>query len=158
MAGVQSGPTMEKPGYILLAEDSPYDVEMILDAFAQHNLPNETIVVSDGEEALDFLFRRGRYANRSSENPLLIVLDMKMPKVIGIDVLREVRADEKLRCTPVVMLTSSREEPDIIRSYELGVNAYVVKPVDFLAFIEAAKQIGVFWAQYNEQPPRLQQS
>jgi CheY-like chemotaxis protein len=144
---------MEKPGFILLAEDSPYDVEMILDAFAQHNLTNDTVVVGDGEEALDFLFRRGRYVARAEGNPLLIVLDMKMPKVTGLDVLREIRADEKLRCTPVVMLTSSREEPDIRRSYQLGVNAYVVKPVDFQAFIEAAKQLGVFWALHNEQPP-----
>ena len=142
-----------KTKLILFAEDSPHDVEMTLNAFAEHHLANEVVVVNNGEEALDFLFCRGRYADRSTGNPALVVLDLKMPKVDGLEVLREIRADETLRVTPVVMLTSSREQADILRSYELGTNAYVVKPVDFHSFIEAVKQLGAFWVIHNEPHP-----
>jgi CheY-like chemotaxis protein len=144
-----------KTKLILFAEDSPHDVEMTLNAFAEHNLVNEIVVVNDGAEALDFLFCRGRYANRSTGNPALVVLDVKMPKVDGLEVLREIRADARLRLIPVVMLTSSREQADILRGYELGTNAYVVKPVDFHSFIEAVKQLGAFWLIHNEPHPSL---
>jgi len=144
---------MGDPKYILLAEDSPQDVEMTLAAFAEHKLLNEVIVVNDGEEALDFLYCRGRYKQRLPGNPVLVLLDLKMPKVDGLEVLRTIKGDESLRLTPVVMLTSSREEQDIVRSYRLGINAYVVKPVDFHAFIEAVKQLGTFWTIHNEPPP-----
>jgi len=144
-----------KTPLILFAEDSPHDVEMTLNAFAEHNLVNEIVVVNDGAEALDFLFCRERYANRSTGNPALVVLDVKMPKVDGLEVLREIRADARLRPIPVVMLTSSREQADILRSYQLGTNAYVVKPVDFHSFIEAVKQLGAFWMIHNEPHPSL---
>jgi CheY-like chemotaxis protein len=126
---------------------------MTLAAFAEHKLSNEIVVVNDGEQALDYLFSRGRFENRPSGNPILVLLDLKMPKVDGLEVLRQIKADETLRTTPVVMLTSSREEQDIVRSYRLGINAYVVKPVDFHAFIEAVKQLGTFWTIHNEPPP-----
>jgi CheY-like chemotaxis protein len=138
---------------ILLAEDNPNDVELTLAAFSEHNLANEVFVVSDGEEALDYLFRRGRFKDRPNGNPAIILLDLKMPKVDGIEVLRTIKQDEKLKKIPVVMLTSSREETDLMRSYQLGVNAYVVKPVDFQAFMNAVKQLGAFWALFNEPPP-----
>jgi CheY-like chemotaxis protein len=144
-----------KTKLILFAEDSPHDVEMTLNAFAAHNLVNEIVVVNDGAEALDFLFCRGRYADRSTGNPALVVLDVKMPKVDGLEVLREIRANARLRPIPVVMLTSSREQADILRGYELGTNAYVVKPVDFHSFIEAVKQLGAFWMVHNEPHPSL---
>lgn len=138
---------------ILLAEDSPQDVEMTLSALAEHKLVNEVVVVNDGEQALDYLHCRGRYANRRPGNPILVLLDLKMPKVDGLEVLRDIKGDALLRSTPVVMLTSSREEQDVVRSYQLGINAYVVKPVDFHAFIEAVKQLGTFWTLHNEPPP-----
>jgi CheY-like chemotaxis protein len=138
---------------ILLAEDNPNDVELTLAAFSEHNLANEVFVVSDGEEALDYLYQRGRYKDRPNGNPAVILLDLKMPKVNGLEVLRTIKQDEKLKKIPVVMLTSSREEPDLVRSYQLGVNAYVVKPVGFQSFMDAVKQIGVFWALFNEPPP-----
>ena len=141
---------------ILLAEDNPNDVELTLAAFSEHNLANEVFVVSDGEEALDYLFQRGRFKARPNGNPAVILLDLKMPKVDGLEVLRIIKQDEKLKNIPVVMLTSSREEPDLLRSYQLGVNAYVVKPVDFQSFMDAVKQIGVFWALFNEPPPGSQ--
>lgn len=144
---------MKKTKLILFAEDSPHDVEMTLNAFAEYSVLNEIVVVNDGAEALDFLFRRGAYANRTTGNPAVIVLDVKMPKVDGLEVLRAVRADEGLRLTPVVMLTSSREEADIIRSYQLGSNAYLVKPVDFHAFTDAVRQLGTFWTIHNEPYP-----
>lgn len=144
-----------KTKLILFAEDSPHDVEMTLSALAEHNVANEIVVVSDGAEALDFLFCRGRYAGRTTGNPALVVLDVKMPKVDGIEVLREIRADATLRLIPVVMLTSSREQADILRTYQLGTNAYVVKPVDFHSFIEAVKQLGEFWMVHNEPLPSL---
>jgi CheY-like chemotaxis protein len=141
---------------ILLAEDNPNDVELTLAAFSEHNLANEVFVVSDGEEALDYLFRRGRFKDRPNGNPAVILLDLKMPKVDGLEVLRIIKQDEKLKNIPVVMLTSSREEPDLVRSYQFGVNAYVVKPVGFQSFMDAVKQIGVFWALFNEPPPGSQ--
>lgn len=138
---------------ILLAEDDPRDVELTLMALTESNLANEVDVVRDGQEALDYLFRRGAFENRTGNNPALILLDLKMPKVDGLEVLRAVRDDETVRMTPVVILTSSREERDIVESYKLGVNAYVVKPVDFSQFLEAIKQIGAFWAVVNQPPP-----
>jgi len=138
---------------ILLAEDNPNDVELTLTALAEHNLANGVVVVNDGAEALDYLNRRGRHHQRPPGHPVLILLDLKMPKVDGLEVLRTVKQDAELKNIPVVMLTSSREEPDLQRAYELGVNAYVVKPVDFQAFIEAVRQIGVFWTMHNEPPP-----
>jgi CheY-like chemotaxis protein len=138
---------------ILLAEDNPQDVELTLAALAEHNLANEVVVVTDGEEALDYLHCRGRFQMRNRGNPAVVLLDLKMPKLDGLEVLRDIKGDERLKRIPVVMLTSSREEPDLVRSYGLGVNAYVVKPVDFQGFVEAVKQIGVFWAVHNEPPP-----
>jgi CheY-like chemotaxis protein len=140
-------------GRILLAEDSDADVELTLAALAEHNLANEVVVVRDGAEALDYLHRRGRYKDRGPGEPAVILLDLKMPKVDGLEVLREVKNDAELRKVPVVMLTSSREEQDLVESYRLGVNAYVVKPVDFGRFLEAVKQLGMFWAVVNEPPP-----
>jgi len=144
---------MSEPCRILLAEDSPLDIEMTLAALSEHHLVNEIVTVNDGEQALDYLFRRGKYAQRAPGNPVLVLLDLKMPKVDGLEVLRTIRQDEQLRMTPVVMLTSSREEQDVVRSYRLGINAYVVKPVDFHAFVEAVKQLSTFWTIHNEPPP-----
>ncbi len=141
---------------ILLAEDNPNDVELTLAAFSEHNLANEVFVVSDGEQALDYLYHRGRFKDRPNGNPAVILLDLKMPKVDGLEVLRAIKHDEKLKNIPVVMLTSSREEPDLVRAYQLGVNAYVVKPVGFQSFMDAVKQVGVFWAIFNEPPPGSQ--
>jgi len=132
--------------HILLVEDDPRDVELTLAALAEHNLANAVVVVQDGEEALDY---------RAGGSPVVVLLDLKMPKVSGLEVLKIVKADENLKTTPVVVLTSSREEPDLIESYEYGVNAYVVKPVDFSEFIKAVKQLGIFWAAMNEPPPPL---
>ncbi|HTB80697.1 MAG TPA: response regulator [Opitutaceae bacterium] len=138
---------------ILLAEDSSSDVELTLAAFAEHKLANKIEVVDDGAEALDYLYCRGKFKQRTTSNPALILLDLKMPKVDGLEVLRQIKQDAKLKSIPVVMLTSSREEPDLQRSYQLGVNAYVVKPVEFQSFVDAVKQIGAFWVLYNEPPP-----
>jgi CheY-like chemotaxis protein len=138
---------------IVLAEDTANDVELTLAALGEINLANEVVVVRDGAETLDYLYRRGVYANRQAGNPAVLLLDLKMPKVDGLDVLRALKADEQLKTIPVVMLTSSREEQDLVRSYTLGVNAYVVKPVDFRAFIAAVRQLGAFWAVVNEPPP-----
>ena len=138
---------------ILLAEDSPKDVELTLEALAAHNLANQVVVVKDGVEALEFLRCEGNYKLRRKGIPAVLLLDIKMPRMDGIETLRTIRSDPALKMLPVVMLTSSREEQDLIRSYELGVNAYVVKPVDFKEFIEAVKQLGVFWAVINEVPP-----
>ena len=138
---------------ILLAEDSPQDVELTLAALADHHVANQVDVVRDGAEALDYLYRRGAYAERANGHPALVLLDLKMPKVTGLEVLKHIKADPMLRTTPVVMLTSSREEGDLIKSYQLGVNAYVVKPVDFPDFMGAVRQIGGFWAVINETPP-----
>jgi CheY-like chemotaxis protein len=138
---------------ILLVEDSPNDVELILIALAGHRLVNEVAVVRDGEEALDYLYRRGPYAGRTAGNPAVILLDLKLPKVNGTEVLRQIRSDDYLRQIPVVILTSSQEEADRTESYELGVNAYVVKPIDFHSFVDAVRIVGAFWAVVNEPPP-----
>lgn len=140
---------------ILLAEDSRNDVELTLAALAEYKLANHIDVVRDGAEALDYLYARGAHAGRASGNPALVLLDLKMPKVDGLEVLRQVKGDPQLRTIPVVMLTSSREEGDLLRSYELGVNAYVVKPVEFGEFMGAVRQLGGFWAVVNEAPPAV---
>ena len=137
---------------ILLAEDNPKDVELTLEALAEHHLANEVFVVQDGAEALDYLYRRGEYQDRSGGNPAVVLLDIKMPKVDGLEVLRIIKSDAALKAVPVVLLTSSREDRDLIEGYALGVNAYVVKPVNFSDFIESVKQLGVFWAIVNEPP------
>jgi two-component system response regulator len=137
---------------ILLAEDNPQDVELTLAALDEHNLANEVVVVHDGAEALEYLCRRGKYAGRNGSNPVVVLLDLKMPKVDGLEVLRTIKSDEHMKTIPVVMLTSSREEQDLVKSYRLGVNAYVVKPVDFQQFIDAVKELGAFWALINEPP------
>ncbi len=138
---------------LLLVEDSPRDAELILDALATQHLANEVVHVRDGAEALDYLFRRGTFAGRSDGEPALMLLDLKMPKVDGMEVLRQIKADVGLRVIPVVMMTSSREEQDLMRSYQLGANAYVVKPLKFSEFMDAVKQVGAFWAILNESPP-----
>ena len=138
---------------ILLAEDSAKDVELTLAALEEKHLANRVDVVRDGEEALNYLYRRGRFQGREGNNPIVVLLDIKMPKVDGLEVLRQIKSDEKLKTVPVVVLTSSREEQDMVQSYKLGVNAYVVKPVDFSQFVDAIKEIGAFWAVINEPPP-----
>ena len=139
---------------ILLVEDSPRDAELALDALAANQLANEVVHVRDGAEALDYLHRRGQFADRSNSQPAVVVLDLKMPKVDGLEVLRQMKSDPALKVIPVVIMTSSREEGDLVRSYELGVNAYVVKPMKFGEFVEAVKQVGAFWAVINEPPPQ----
>lgn len=138
---------------ILLVEDDANDVELTLTALAQHNLANKIVVLRDGAEALDYLYRRGAYQRRSDSQPIVVLLDLKMPKMNGLEVLKQMRSDESLRMVPVVMLTSSREERDLVASYQLGVNAYVVKPVSFNEFVTAIQNLGVFWAIVNEPPP-----
>jgi CheY-like chemotaxis protein len=138
---------------ILLAEDNPKDVELTLAALGEHNLANEVVVVRDGAEALDYLCQRGNFAMRTTGNPAVVLLDLKMPKVDGLEVLKTLKNDPKFKSIPVVMLTSSREEKDLVESYKMGVNAYVVKPIDFREFIKAVKELGVFWAIINEPPP-----
>jgi len=138
---------------ILLVEDDPRDIDLTLDALEEYNLANEVAVVRDGADALDYLFVRGKHVSRTRENPAVVLLDLKLPKVDGLEVLRRIRSDEKLKLIPVVVLTSSHEESDMVASYKLGVNAYVVKPVDFHAFVNAVKELGVFWAVINEPPP-----
>jgi CheY-like chemotaxis protein len=137
---------------IVLAEDNENDLELTLTALRENHVVNEVVVVRDGAEALDYLFKRNRHADRPGNNPALLLLDLKMPKVDGIEVLRVVKTDPALKTIPVVVLTSSREEHDLMRSYDLGVNAYVVKPVDFHEFIDAVKLLGGFWAVVNETP------
>ena len=144
---------MEGLRTILLAEDSPKDVELIMEALSELNLANSVIVVKDGVEAMEYLRCEGNYKQRTQGNPAVILLDIKMPRKDGIEVLREIRNDELLKTIPVVILTSSREQKDLIESYKLGVNAYVVKPFNFKDFIDAVKQIGMFWAVVNELPP-----
>jgi len=139
---------------ILLAEDNEKDVELTLAALAEHHLANEVVTVRDGAEALDYLYHRGKFQALPNGSPVVILLDLKMPKVDGLEVLRIIRGDERLKHIPVVILTSSREEKDLVEGYALGVNAYVVKPVDFQEFVEAVKTLGAFWAVINEPPPR----
>lgn len=142
---------MLKP--ILLVEDNPHDLELTLIALERSQLANDVIVMRDGAEALDYLFRRGDHAERLPGNPAIMMLDLKLPKVDGLEVLKVVRDSPELRSIPIVMLTSSREGPDLQRAYELNVNAYVVKPVEFKAFVSAISDLGVFWAVLNEPPP-----
>jgi two-component system response regulator len=138
---------------ILLAEDNIHDVELTLSALEEYNLANEVVVVRDGAEALDYLFHRGKFAGHANGLPVVVLLDLKMPKVDGLQVLKQMKEDPQLRSIPVVMITSSREEQDLLGSYQLGVNAYVVKPVDFQQFVASIKQVGFFWAIINEPPP-----
>jgi CheY-like chemotaxis protein len=144
---------MNELARILIVEDDPKDVELTLTALEEYNLANEVVVARDGEEALDYLYCRGTFAMRTSENPAVLLLDLKLPKVDGLEVLQQIRSDEKLKLIPVVVLTSSREERDMVASYKLGVNAYVVKPVNFHEFVNAIKELGIFWAVINEPPP-----
>jgi CheY-like chemotaxis protein len=138
---------------ILLVEDSANDIELTLGALEENHLANEVVVVRDGEEALDFLYKRGVFKLRKNGNPAVVLLDLKLPRVDGLEVLKQLKADPALRAVPVVMLTSSREEQDLVRSYNLGVNAYVVKPVDFREFVAALRELGLFWAVINQPPP-----
>ena len=138
---------------ILLVDDNPNDIELALAALAENRLANDVIVVRDGEEALDYLHRRGIYKLRARGNPAVVLLDLKLPKIDGLEVLKELKSHDDLRQIPVVMLTSSREEQDLVRSYKLGVNAYVVKPVEFSEFMTAIKELGLFWAVINQPPP-----
>ena len=144
---------MERLGRILMVEDDSKDVELTLTALEDYNLANEVVVARDGEEALDYLYCRGKFSTRSHDNPAVILLDLKLPKVDGLEVLKQIKSDENLRFIPVVVLTSSKEEKDLVTSYKLGVNAYVVKPVDFHQFVNAIKELGMFWAIVNEPPP-----
>jgi CheY-like chemotaxis protein len=139
--------------HILLAEDDPKDVELTLSALAEYHLANEVVVARDGVEALDYMYRRGLFADRAAGNPIVILLDLKMPRLDGLQVLRQLKSDEQLRFIPIVTLTSSREDYDLTECYKLGVNAYVVKPVRFTEFVEVVKGLGVFWALINEPPP-----
>ena len=141
------------PGKILLVEDDPYDVELTLSALAENHLANEVVVVRDGAEALDYLYRRGAYESRVAGHPVVMLLDLKLPKVDGLEVLEHVKSNPDLKTTPVVMLTSSREEQDLAKSYNLGTNAYVVKPVGFSDFVEAIRKLGLFWTLVNQPPP-----
>lgn len=138
---------------ILLVEDNAKDVELTLEALSEYKIANEVIVVRDGQQALDFMFRKGEYETRSPGYPAVILLDLKMPKVDGLEVLRRLKSSDEFKRIPIVMLTSSREEADLVKSYDLGVNSYVVKPVGFPEFLDAVKQLGVFWAMINEPPP-----
>jgi CheY-like chemotaxis protein len=142
---------MLKP--ILLVEDNPNDLELTLIALEKSKLANDVVILRDGREAVDYLQCSGDYASRTAGNPAVVLLDLKLPKVDGLEVLRIIRESPQLKSTPVVMLTSSKEEQDLLRSYSLGVNAYVVKPVDFQEFIKAISDLGIFWAVLNEPPP-----
>ena len=139
--------------HILLAEDDPRDAKLTLAVLEEYNLANKVFVVHDGEAALDYLYCRGNFITRTGGNPIAVLLDLKMPKVDGLEVLRIIKADENLKTIPIVMLSSSRETPDLTECYAHGVNAYVVKPVDFDEFAKAVKQLGIFWAAVNEPPP-----
>ena len=144
---------MSSLGRILLVEDDPKDVELTLTALEEYNLANEVVVARDGEEALDYIHCRGNFETRSSENPAVLLLDLKLPKIDGLEVLKQLKTDAKYSMIPVVVLTSSHEEKDMVASYKLGVNAYVVKPVDFHEFVNAIKELGAFWGVINEPPP-----
>jgi CheY-like chemotaxis protein len=141
--------------YILLVEDNPDDVELTLLAFKKYNIKNDLVVIQNGAEALDYLFAEGAYAGRDLSNmPTVILLDLKLPKMGGLEVLRRIRADERTKFLPVVILTSSKEEQDLINGYKFGANSYVRKPIDFAQFTEAARQLGLYWMILNEPPPR----
>lgn len=140
--------------HILLVEDDPRDEELMLAALEEYNLTNNIFVVHDGEEALDYLYCRGKFKTRATGDPVAVLLDLKMPKIDGLEVLKIIKADEHLKIIPTVVLTSSRETPDLIECYQHGVNAYVVKPVDFGEFVKAVKQLAVFWSAINEPPPQ----
>ncbi len=141
---------------ILLVEDNPDDVELTLRALRQYNVKNEIAVVRDGAEALDYLFATGAYSDRDTTTmPAVVILDLKLPKVDGLEVLQRIRADERTKLVPVVILTSSNEEQDMINGYKFGANSYVRKPVDFTEFVEAARQLGLYWLVINEPPPQI---
>jgi CheY-like chemotaxis protein len=144
---------MSQLGRILLVEDDPSDVELTLTALGEYKLANEVVVTRDGQQALDYLHCEGEFNNRPNENPAVMLLDLKLPKIDGLEVLQHIRSDERLKLIPVVVLTSSHEEKDKLRSYTLGVNAYVVKPVDFHEFVNAVRELGIFWAVINQPPP-----
>jgi len=144
---------MSKLRRILLVDDSPRDIELATDALESNNLANGIIALRDGAEALDYLFCRGQFSGRTDGYPAVILLDLKMPKVDGLEVLRQVKSDPNLRMIPTVIMTSSREEQDLVKSYGLGANAYIVKPVNFQEFVDSVRQIGAFWAILNEPPP-----
>ena len=137
----------------MIVEDDPNDVELTLTALSEYNLANEVVITRDGQQALDYLYCRGEFAGRPDDNPAVMLLDLKLPKVDGLEVLQRVKSDARLKLIPVVVLTSSHEEKDMMRSYSLGVNAYVVKPVDFHEFVNAVKELGAFWAIVNQPPP-----
>jgi CheY-like chemotaxis protein len=145
--------TTNKLGRILMVEDDLKDVELTMTALEEYNLANEVVVVNDGAQALDYLYRRGAFENRGMDNPAVMLLDLKLPKVDGLEVLKQIKSDDRLKLIPVVILTSSKEEKDMVASYKLGVNAYVVKPVDFHEFVNAIRELGAFWAVINEPPP-----
>jgi two-component system, response regulator len=146
---------MSRSKTILLVDDSPDDVELTIRAFQRNGIANDVTVASDGEEALDYLFASGKFKGRQpADNPTLVLLDLKLPKLMGLDVLKQIRADERTRRLPVVILTSSNEDADIIQSYDLGANSFVRKPVDFAQFVEAARQLGLYWLVLNEDPIR----
>jgi CheY-like chemotaxis protein len=138
---------------ILLVEDDPNDIELTLASLEENNLANEVFVARDGVEAMDYLSRRGQFHDLPNGNPAVILLDLKLPKLGGFEVLKTIRSDEKLKMIPVVILTSSKEDKDLVEGYKLGVNAYIVKPVDFQQFTQAVKELGIFWAILNEPPP-----
>ena len=144
---------MANLGRILIVEDDPNDVELTLTALSEYNLANEVVVTRDGQQALDYLYCRGEFAGRPDDHPAVMLLDLKLPKVDGLEVLQRVKSDARLKLIPVVVLTSSHEEKDMMRSYSLGVNAYVVKPVDFHEFVNAVRELGAFWAIVNQPPP-----
>ena len=144
---------MSEFGRILVVEDDPRDVELTLTALDEYKLANDVVVVRDGKEALDYLYCGEQFASRPEESPAIILLDLKLPKVNGLEVLQQIRSDDRLKMIPVVVLTSSHEERDMLASYQLGVNAYVVKPVDFHEFVNAVKELGMFWAVINQPPP-----
>src|SRR5271165_409461 len=144
---------MNQLGRVLLVEDDPRDVELTMTALEEYNLVNDVVVARDGQQALDYLYCRGEFSTRSNDNPAVMLLDLKLPKVDGLEVLQQIRSDDRLKLIPVVVLTSSHEEKDLVRSYKLGVNAYVVKPVDFHEFVSAIKELGLFWAVINQPPP-----
>ncbi len=138
---------------ILLIDDNDHDVELILTALDDYHLASDVVVVRDGKEALDYLYRQGNFKTRSKGNPVVVLLDLKLPKVNGLEVLRQIKSDEQLKIIPVVIITSSREEEDIVESYKLGVNAYIIKSANFHKFFEAVMEVGLFWAVINKPPP-----